>query len=122
MSAVARNGRLLEGRTTLVTWIDYHAANGCAQAAASGPFCHLHWGRKPAADHPLPAGLPQEGLVLKMVRKLGRRIGPPGPALPDAPAVASAELAMANAATIFSASPRCFARKDWLIVDLRPGL
>ena len=79
-------------------------------------------GRKPAADHPLPAGLPQEGLVLKMVRKLGRRIGPPGPALPDAPAVASAERTMANATTIFSASPRCFARKDWLIVDLRPGL
>ena len=56
--------------------------------------------------------------MLRMVRG----IGPPSPALPDAPAVASAELAMASAATHFAASPRCFARKNWLIVDLRPAL
>ena len=60
--------------------------------------------------------------VLKMVRKLGRGIGPPGPALPDAPAVAGAELAMADAATNVAASPRYFARNNWLIVDLRPAL
>ena len=60
--------------------------------------------------------------MLKMVRKLGRRIGPPDSALPDAPAVASAELAMANAATMFAASPRCFARKNCFIVDPKPAL
>ena len=60
--------------------------------------------------------------VLKMVRRLGHGIGPPGPALPDAPADASTELTAVDAVTYFTALLRRFSRFSWLIAGLRPAL
>ena len=41
---------------------DYRAANNRAQVAASDPFRHFHWGRKPTDGHDPGTSLPREGL------------------------------------------------------------
>ena len=60
--------------------------------------------------------------VKKMVRKLGRGVGPPGPASPDAGTVAGVEYAMADAVTNSTTPPRCFSLMNWLLVSLRPAM
>ena len=59
--------------------------------------------------------------VKKMVRKLGRGVGPPGPALPDAGTLAGAEYAIADALMNSTASPLRFSLMNWLFVSLRPA-
>ncbi len=60
--------------------------------------------------------------VKKMVRKLARGVGPPGPASPDAGTVAGAEYAMADAVTNSTTPLRCFPLINWLFVSLRPEM
>ena len=57
--------------------------------------------------------------VLKMVRKLGHGIGPPGPALPAAGTVADAEYAMADAASYCAVPPRCFFWQERILITRR---
>lgn len=58
--------------------------------------------------------------VLKMVRRLGRGIGPPGPASPDAETVAGSEYTIADAMMDPETGPRCFSLLSWLVFSLRP--
>ena len=60
--------------------------------------------------------------VKKMVRKLGRGIGPPGPASPDAGTLAGAEYAMADAPMNPEASPLRFFLMHWLLIPLRHAM
>ena len=60
--------------------------------------------------------------VKKMVRKLGRGIGPPGPASPDAGTLAGAEYPIADALVNSEASPLRFFLMNWLLISLRPTM
>ena len=60
--------------------------------------------------------------VKKMVRKLGRRIGPPGPASHDAGTLAGAEYAIADATMSSEASSLRFFLMNWLLISLRPAM
>ena len=65
-----------------------------------------------ALDHNVP----------KMVGRLGRGVGPPGPASPAAGTVADAEYAMTDAAAYRSALPRYLFWVSWLVSGLTPVL
>ena len=60
--------------------------------------------------------------VKKMVRKLGRGVGPSGPASPDAGTVAGAEYAIADALMNSTTSPLRFFLMNWLFVSLSPAM
>ena len=60
--------------------------------------------------------------VLKMVRRLGRGIGPHGPASPASGTVADGEYAMVDAAAYCAALPRCFFWLSWLVSGPTPAV
>ena len=60
--------------------------------------------------------------VLKMVRKLGRGVGPPGPVSPVDAVALSAEHAMYDAVADSFGPPWCFAWISWLVLYARPAL
>ena len=59
--------------------------------------------------------------VLKMVRKLGYGIGPPGPASPDVANATDEEYCVADAALDVPALFRHFSRLSWLVKGLTPA-
>ena len=60
--------------------------------------------------------------VLKLVRKLGRGVGHIGPASPAAGTRADAEYAVTDAASYYTAPPRCFFWVSWLVLGPAPAL
>ena len=96
------------------------------QTIAEGTFAsldHLGWARsrlrglwKVDCEGYMAALAPN---VLKMVRKLGHGIGPPGPALPAAGTVVDAEYAMADAASYCAVPPRCFFWQERILITRR---
>ena len=60
--------------------------------------------------------------VLKMLRRLGRSVGPPGPAAPADAMAASGWHAADDAVADFVAPLWCFAWVRWRIRHLRPAL
>ena len=59
--------------------------------------------------------------VFKIVRKLGRGVGSPGPRSPIDAITASEERATADMVKNSIALPRCFAWPTWLAVYFRPA-
>ena len=59
--------------------------------------------------------------VKKMVRKLGRGVGPTGPASPDAGTVAGADYAIVDALMNSAASPLRFFLMNWLFLSRSPA-
>ena len=60
--------------------------------------------------------------VLKMVRKLGTGIGPPGPMSPDDANAISEDLAAGDAVMNSIGSTWCLASQSWLAAHLKPAL
>ena len=60
--------------------------------------------------------------VKKMVRRLGRRVGPPGPASPDAGTLAGAKYAIADALMNSTVPPLRVFLMNWLFLSRSPAM
>ena len=60
--------------------------------------------------------------VLKMVRRLGQGVGPPGPVTPADTIAADADYGTGDAASFYAASPSYLGSVIWWVLNLRPAL